>query len=409
MRSLSSVVESLGIGNRFFDAALNIVNLDRRTARSPQSARRFLFLQYDKALGSVLNATPVYEALRKAIPDAFIAVAAAGFSYDILKVNPYIDEVYQTPNPVNEYARTMAYFLGHMRRWRRRFDCVVTDSFNDHAKLTLLQIASGVPLRLGYSHRANWVHAPLFHPSDSAIRSQFSVIQNNLRILDALGRHSDPIEPSIFFSRAEAAAAEKLVRAEGVPEEGPLVVVVPQGSGGQPHIWFDDRFVATLNRIYQRHRARLVFVGGPREMERIEAIRPHLRAPSFSLAGKTSIPQLAAVLCQADLILTMDTGVLHVARAVQLPMVILTSASQTPTEWLPANMERYIVLRRDYVPCALCWKSTCATRECMQEITVDDVCEAVKTQLDRFPPTPAARQERLAHALARDADAAAAN
>jgi ADP-heptose:LPS heptosyltransferase len=131
-----------------------------------------------------------------------------------------------------------------------------------------------------------------------------------------------------------------------------------------------------------------------------------MRAPSINLAGKTTIPELAGVACQADLMISVDTGTLHIGRALGVPMVILASAYQTPTEWLPLGHEKFLILRRDYVPCALCWKSSCATMECMQEISVDDVVEAVEKQFELFPPSLEQRRQRIARNLAGQADAA---
>lgn len=398
--SISTIAERLGFNNRLFDTILTLLNMSRVPQKKPAEMKRFLFLQYDtNALGAAITATPLYEALRRAIPDAYIAVATGGFSYQALKCNPYIDKVYETPHPHTHFLKSAAYFLGHMRQWRKNFDCVITDTFNAHSKATALQIFSGIPVRAGYSNRSAWVHYPITLPKEYHILIQTSVITNNLRILDMLGQSYQATEPSMFFKEDELHSLENLLKAEDVPEEGPLVVVVAQGSGRQPHIWYEDRFAEVGNRLHDLFGARLVFSGTSHDSAGIERIRHQMRVPSFSLAGKTNIPQVAALLCSADLMLTMDTGVMHVGRAVGVPMVILTSASQTPKEWLPLGMEKYLILRRDHVPCALCWKTECATRECMDEISIDDVVNAVQTQLRRFPPSSEQRHERLSRAL----------
>jgi len=398
VKSISHIAEKLGVGNKLFDPLLSVVNLGHVPRRDVRSMKRFLFLQYQTALGSALNATPVFEALRRAIPDATIAVAACGFPYAVCKSNRYLDDVYETPNPQAEFFQTLLYFLRHMPKWRREFDCVITDSFTMKGRFALLQVATGIPVRAGFTQKPTWLHHPLVHANEHSVRIQTSVIENNMRILDVLGLPSQPLEPGMFITESELRAGEALLQ-EFAMEGEPLVVIVPQGSGGQPHIWFEDRFAQVADRLYDDHRARLVFAGAAGNSAYVEEIRRRMRAPSLNLAGKTSIPELAGVLCRADLMLSIDTGVMHLGRALQVPTVILTSASQSTREWLPAGMDEYVVLRRDHVPCALCWKSFCATRECMDEISADDVVLAIENQLRRFPPSAEARRERQQRAV----------
>ncbi|MHB1516617.1 MAG: glycosyltransferase family 9 protein [Acidiferrobacteraceae bacterium] len=70
----------------------------------------------------------------------------------------------------------------------------------------------------------------------------------------------------------------------------------------------------------------------------------------ISLARKTAVATLAALLAQCDLIVSLDTGTFHVARAVGLPSVVIAPAWQSPLEWLPVASERYRVLRRPASP-----------------------------------------------------------
>jgi ADP-heptose:LPS heptosyltransferase len=235
---------------------------------------------------------------------------------------------------------------------------------------------------------------------DHNVRVLTSVIENNLRILELLGHPTPASEPSMFIDKADLLAGDDLLRQEKIPEGGPLIAFAVQGSGAQPVNWFDERFVELGNRLFDRYGARLAFFGTSRDGAGIEKIRMQMRAPSFNFAGKTAIPTLAAIFCRMDLMISVDTGLMHLGRAIQLPLVLLASAYQTSKEWLPAGIENCLVLRHGEVPCALCWKPSCATRECMQAISVEDVMEAVGIQFQKFPPTAAQREQRTARAVA---------
>jgi len=99
-------------GFRILKSALRLVESGAKRGRELSAARRFLFLQYDTALGSAVTATPIYEALRLAMPDAYIAVACHGISQQALKHNPNLDEIFVTPDPLKEWRRAAGFFSG---------------------------------------------------------------------------------------------------------------------------------------------------------------------------------------------------------------------------------------------------------------------------------------------------------
>jgi len=361
-----------------------------------RSARRFLFLQYETALGTAVHATPLYEALRKALPAAEITVACSGMPCGVLKYNPHIDALIRTPHPLTQWGRTLACFLGRMRRQRHEFDCVITDSGNRRSRFALLALLTGVSRRVGFQTTCDFNHA------SAAYDLERSVLANNLSLLEVLGHDYEPTEPAVFFSAREIEQAGALLRSQGWREEMPLVALQTQTSGGEPNQWYDDRFVQLADQLHQSTQAHMVFVGARAEVPRIEAMRAAMRAPSHSAAGQTDIPGLAALLSRCDLLVTLDTGTMHVGRAVDVPMVVIAPAKNPEHEWLPPGREHIRVLLRRDIGCARCRKTFCATRECMDEITTGEVLDAARQQLRQFPPSPMARQRRTARRQAPD-------
>src|SRR6185312_13193717 len=121
---------------------------------------------------------------------------------------------------------------------------------------------------------------------------------------------------------------------EANPKGLPVTAFVMQGSGGQRTGWHDDRFVEVIQHMGGLgHMA--VFLGTASDAPNIERIWGLSNFTGYSFAGQTSIPVLAALLCLSDLAITVDTGTMHVARAVDLPMIVLGPSWQKPLEWLP--------------------------------------------------------------------------
>lgn len=358
-----------------------------------RAARRFLFLQYETALGTAVHATPVFEALRQAIPDATITVACQGLPYQVLQHNPNIDVLIRTPHPLKQWVRTVAFFATNVRPARRQYDCVVTDSGNRRSCIAFLAFLSGVPKRIGFETTYD------FNQTSIAYNSNLSVLANNLQVLDALGHRYRPPEPVVFFSQSDVERVGSLLSSQGCSEDRPLIAFQTQTSGGEPNQWYDDRFSELADKLYPSSKAQILFVGAQSEIGRIEAIRGSMNSPSFSVAGLTDIPMLAAVLAKCDLLVTLDTGTMHVGRAVNVPMVVIAPAKNPLHEWLPPPAEHICVLIRKEIGCAQCRKLFCATRECMDEIQVGEVLDAAMAHLKRFPPSPSCREVRTRQRL----------
>jgi len=358
-----------------------------------RAARRFLFLQYETALGTAVNATPVFEALRKAVPEAQVTVLSSGVPYEVLTNNPYVDSLISTPHPLKDWIGGVGFFLTNVRRRRREFDCVITDSGNRRSRLQMLCILSGIRYRVGFEARYTFNHASASYDPDK------SILQNNLNLLSVLGHSCSHIEPSVFFTDSDIRGVCELCEGHAISLDRPVVAFQTQTSGGEPNQWFEDRFIQLADGFYQKARAQIVFVGTNSEVDRIQSIRRSMRAPSFSVAGRTTIPRLAALLSLCDLLVTLDTGTMHIGRAVKVPMLVIAHAKAPVNEWLPPTAEHIRILRRTDVDCTPCRTAPCVTRECMRRIQVTEVLDAALAHLEKFPSCAAARQDRLSRSV----------
>ncbi len=352
-----------------------------RFSRRPR--KRFLFLQYERALGAALHSTPSYEALKTAVPDAFIAVAGCGFAKDIFRNNPFVDKLWITPDPLAKFLPAAGFFLRTVRRERNHFDCVVINAGNRRFKTVAMAILSGIRPRVGFSTRRGLVDEPVEYDD------QLSMIENNARALNM--RLPSIREPRVFFTQRDADHAIGLLKGEPAGPH-PVIAMITQTSGGEPNAWFEARFAELATNLNRTLGATLVFVGTKSERPAIERLRSTATGRTISVAGETTIPQLAALLSRCDLAVGVDTGTFHVARSVRLPGVVLGAAHNRAHVWLPLDDSRYCIVRHD----ELCCRSlNCPDRACMRAIQVDDAIAAVRTHLDKWPASEAARVERM--------------
>ncbi len=348
--------------------------------------RNFLFLQYDTPLGSAVHATPLFAALRTALPDAHIVLAASPMAASVCAHNPHINSCTVTANPMHD-------FFGALRDVHRIYGqlppgevCIATTLGNQRSRLAFLAAMAGRAVRVGYMLATPMFDLPL------AYSFGLSQIDANLEILRVLGHTVVASEPKIFYTNRDHKYAEALLRIVDPSEAQTRIAFVTQNSGGQPNQWRAERFQQVIDSLIEQHDAVPIFLGAAKEAERIEHLRTGLRKQGSNLAGKTTVPQLAAVLSQCDLTVSLDTGTFHVARAVGLPGVVIAPGWQDPIEWMPLGHSKYRVLWNGPTP-------ENPAQPYLDEVSVEDVLAATNDWLANYPPSQTARAERTAAAL----------
>ena len=308
----------------------------------------------------MVHATPLVESLAAASPGVRIVVAGGRFAQEIYGGNPHVERVLAQPDPVQQFRdalRTAPPFNGEP------YTTLLTTG-NERTKVTLWAALIGPSRRVGFAVKPSLLHdAFTWDPEGSQI-------SNNLRLLQALDLPAVHTEPRIHVLAEQAAAAEAMLRAKGVHPKRRRIALVTQTSPTQRKGWRAERWELLASSLVDRFDADLIFVGTDKEVPAIEALRGCIRKATHSVAGETTIAQLAAVLTRCDFGITLDTGPLHVGRAVRLPLVVIAPAWSPVHEWLPLDNPEYTILKNADFPLP-------APHDyIIDEVSVDDVLHA---------------------------------
>ena len=284
--------------------------------------------------------TPVLEALH--VQGKRVIVATRGPAAQLLRHSPFVDELLETPDPFHDLAGAVRSLRRQLQSLGLQPACVLTGSFDQRTRIVLLGALASNGWRGGYTVFDRWYQQPLaYDPSKSRIA-------NNLRLAGLLGSPPastpTPIEPKIFFTEPDLAEATRLLaplRQSGRPILVAVLANRPRAitAGGAP--------IAGSRR--------LLTLSSPSALpSRMSA--PRLRSPAIedlrrlcggiSLAGQTPLPVLAAVLTLADLVVSVDTGTMHMARAARVPMVALAPSWQPAIQWMPLGLPQVRVSAR---------------------------------------------------------------
>jgi lipopolysaccharide heptosyltransferase II len=230
---------------------------------------------------------------------------------------------------------------------------------------------AGIPRRLAYCREnpyhllSDWVPDPEPGLARHEVRRQ-------LDLAAAVGCRT--ADESLSFRVPEAAA--RTVRAFGLRR--PLVVVHP-GASAASRRYPPESYASAVSLIARETGCEPVFTGDANEVELVEGIRRAMGVPSRSLAGRLPLPELGALIAEADLLVCNNTGPAHIAAAVGTPVVdlyALTNPQHTP--WQVASR----VLNHD-VPCRNCYKSVCPAghHDCLRRVPPEAVADAARELL----------------------------
>lgn len=295
---------------------------------------RILVVQTTR-MGDVIQTSPLIARVRERYPDAHLAVLVRRMGEGVAKRHPAVDEVLVYDEDeiyVNAGARDSdrllhAYEIADKRiRELRdmRFDLAynLTHSITSAMFLKLIGIPKVVGAHLSdegqYVLRGKW--------TNYFFTSVFQREYSNLNLCD-ISRHFEPEGRAralvLEVEAKDRAAVDELLRAKGISDDAPLFCM-QLGASEENKRWSEAHFARLARMLADRHGARILLVGVREEAplgEIFEREAPGLAVPLY---GETNIPQLAALLERARLLVTNDTGTMHVAAAVNCPVALVS-------------------------------------------------------------------------------------
>jgi lipopolysaccharide heptosyltransferase II len=319
------------------------------------------------AVGDLLQLTPVMRELNRRFPGAGITLLVGSkASATMFLHNPHVRETLVFDRK-GEHA-SLSGFLGLRRRIRRGGYDLVINFQRSNLKAWLLASAAFPCRVLVYRKaRGRTVHA----------------VVNHLETLAPLGIEPLSVDPTLrlYLGAEEDSFAEEVFRGAGF--SGKTVIALNAGASNRIKCWSPERFAELANRLVNEMGAGIVLVGAGFERDLAERIRAGMTGEPVDLVGKTTLLQLGAVLSRCDLLVSGDTGPLHMATAVKTPVAALFGAIE-PLRTGPVG-EGNRVIRHEEIPCVPCNGRSCTNTiylECMEKITSAEVYETVAAMLE---------------------------
>ena len=307
-------------------------------------------------LGDAIMTRPLLYALRAAWPSArVLGVGPAG------PCAPLADEglVHElAPWPRDDAGR--ATVATHVRAWCPETALVLPASFSS----AWLAWRSRARVRVGY--RGDWRGALLTHALPRAARGERHLSDEYLDLGAALGLAEVAVPLLVPTPEGRAAAASAMTDA-GLAAGADYVVLGPRSAYGPAREWFPERF-AEAGRSLAARGLRVVVCGTAAEADACDAVRRAAGPAAISLAGRTTLPALVALVAGARLALCNDSGLAHVAAATGAPTLQIYGSAASG--WTAARGPRVRILHRAPV-CSPCWRRHCVIgTRCLDAVSV---------------------------------------
>ncbi len=323
-----------------------------------------------RAIGDVLLSTVVLPDLRAAYPEARIDFLCELPAAPVLEGNAAVNGLIVF-DPSREHG------LGLIRRVRHgRYDMVI-DLFGN-PRSAIVALCSGARIRVGY--RFGWrrfCYTQVVEPRGGEVHN----MQFNQDAIAALGvpiADRLPEFPLDGEARAFADAFYSQAGLDGVPCIG-----INSGGGWYTKRWDPEHFAGLARRLLDTLHCRIVLFWGPGERERAEDIDRKLGGDG-KLIPSCTLKQLGGLLRRCNLLVTNDSGPMHIAAALGVPVVAIFGPTN-PRFQGPVGSPS-LILRNEGLDCLGCNLTECPIGlPCMHNLSVDDVYGRVRTFIDNLP------------------------
>ena len=340
------------------------------------------------AIGDVIHTLPALTAIRRRHPKAHITWLVEEAAAALVVGHRALDRVIVSRRKrwiaqIKTGARRRA--LGEMWAfWCQlrdtRYDIII--DFQSLLKSAMLVWLVRGQRKIGFDKgMQHQEHSYLFlNERVPPVDMEVHALTRGLMLLEAIGIRTREVVYDVPVSTDDQLWVTSQLHSRGVTGSRRFAAINPVALW-ETKLWRNDRFARLADRLIREDAVDIVFTGGPADREAVATIMGMMREPAVNMAGQTSLNQLAALYQLAAVLITTDTGPMHLAAAVGTPVVALFGPT-APWRTGPFGAGHRIV--RTAPACSPCFKRECDVHRCrcMTDIRVAHVLEATREILD---------------------------
>jgi heptosyltransferase-2 len=340
----------------------------------PETIKKIL-IRGTNWVGDAVISIPAMREIRHIFPEARISLLVRPWVRDIYAAVDFVDEILDyDKNGIHRGIPGRRRLIAELRE--RRFDLALL--LQNAFEAAFLAWSAGIPHRIGYARDGRSLFLTAACKIDPSLHKVHQAYYY-LSLLSEMGwlpprpweRHDCRLSIQVAVRDEDSASAGELLRSAGILQGDTIVGVNPGAYYGPAKRWFPDRYAAVLDSLAKRFCARVVIFGSPDDLRVAEEVAAGMNHAPVILAGRTTLGQLMGLIQHCRLLITNDSGPMHLAAALNVPqLAIFGSTSEIATGPLSSKA----VVIKHPVACNPCFLRECPTDfRCMKCISVERV------------------------------------
>lgn len=322
-------------------------------------------------LGDVLFSTAVIRNLRRNYPDSFLACAVPGRCYQILKGNPYLDEIIIFDEKERHRGlMSKLKFISFLKG--KQFDSVFL--LHRSASRAFICWMAGIPERVGYYTRKRGflLTKKIPAPRIDALHR----IDYYLNLIEKAGLAVEDRYTDFTVSEEDKTFADDFLKKSRAADA--FLAGINPGGNWMPKRWPKEHWAKLADHLAEKYRAKVVITGSAQDLPLAREIARMMKQEPVIACGALSLKQFGALAKRLDLFITADSGPMHIANAVGAKHIIALFGPTSPELTGPYPSKNVVVISRPAGCAVPCYVVNCKDNRCMKAITPEEVIEQIK-------------------------------
>jgi heptosyltransferase-2 len=338
----------------------------------PEHIQRLL-IRSTNWIGDAVMTTPAVRAIRKRFPDTHISLLAKPWVAPVFENSEHIDRLLIYDDKGRHKG-----ILGKFRLARDlkeyHFDAAIL--LQNAFEAALIAFLAGIPLRIGYNTDVRQLLLTHVVSCTTEIKKKHQT-DYYLNIIRGIGMEEDNRKLYLKLNQRDRIRAKQILLEQHLSLDDKLVGINPGATYGPAKQWPFDRYARLADKIQAFTEGRIIIFGGPNDSNLGENISQRMQHRPIDLSGKTSLGEAMALIERCDLFITNDSGLMHVAAALDVPLIAVFGSTNSITTGPLSQNSRIVQVPLE---CSPCLRPECPKGhlDCMDQISVETVFKVVK-------------------------------
>ena len=337
------------------------------------------------AIGDVIHTLPALNTIRNYYPNANITWLVEEDAASLVQGHKALDRVLVSKRKrwlkalrSLSFLNTIKEVYGFIKALRdTRYDMIL--DFQALLKSGILIAIARGRRKIGFGKGLEHMeHSYIFlNERIPAVDMEIHALSRGMMLLNAVGIPTNEVEYKLPMSDHDRKKIDELMKQHGINDEKSLIAINPVAKW-ETKLWPKKQFAELADMLIGQYDMKIVFTGGIKDYSIIQTITSSMKGRAINFAGKTTLTELAALYEKAALVVSTDTGPMHLAAAVGTPVVALFGPT-APWRTGPYGTGHRVI--KVELECSPCFKRRCETTDCMYQISVDQVLKGVQKVL----------------------------